>query len=115
MSKLFLIRDLNGSEGNKVKGKLLITKGGVFDFDTIENLLYLCPEGCYLVKYEYSPKFDKYLWELYGVNKRTEIKFHLGDKPEQSKGCILLGGDSLNMLHNMLDSGTNYIINIKNL
>jgi len=49
------------------------------------------PEGTYKLKLEYSPRFDKFLWELYGVPKRSECKFHAANYWRQLNGCIALG------------------------
>jgi hypothetical protein len=82
---------------------------------TKENLLHLCPEGKYIIRYEFSPKFNRNLWELYGVSKRSEIKFHIGNAARESKGCILLGVDSLDKLHSCLDNSKDYLLIVKNL
>lgn len=49
------------------------------------------PEGTYTLKYEYSPRFRKNLWELYGVPGRSECKFHAANYWRQLNGCIALG------------------------
>lgn len=49
------------------------------------------PAGKYILKYEYSNRFKKYLWELKNVPNRTECKFHSANYWYQLNGCISLG------------------------
>lgn len=49
------------------------------------------PSGKYIIKYEYSNKFDCNLWELKGVPNRSECKFHSANFWNQLNGCIALG------------------------
>lgn len=49
------------------------------------------PEGEYDLKLEWSPRFKKELWELYGVPGRSETKFHVSNYWQQLEGCIALG------------------------
>ena len=49
------------------------------------------PLGKYDCVLEYSPAFDKLLWEIYGVEGRTECKFHAANFWNQLNGCIGLG------------------------
>lgn len=51
------------------------------------------PAGTYNLKWEYSPKFRRMLWEIYGVPKRSECKFHVANFMYQLNGCIALGLD----------------------
>ena len=51
------------------------------------------PVGNYELKLEYSPKFEKSLWELKGVPGRSECKFHAANFWRQLNGCIALGVD----------------------
>lgn len=81
---------------------------------TLENRNYIFPVGVYEVKFEYSPKFGKKLWEFKDIPKRSEIKFHEGSLPHHSLGCPLLRPDSLRIFHSILDSEKNYFINVKN-
>lgn len=37
-----------------------------------------------------SPKFGK-TWEIFKVPNRSEILFHVGNHPQDTHGCILLG------------------------
>lgn len=86
--------------GNGIKVKIL----------TLENKKYLLESGTYVLKWEYSPKFNKYLWEFYGTEGRTEIKFHHGRIREHSKGCPLISNDGLNSLNNILDTTEDHTI-----
>jgi len=56
-----------------------------------EKMISSIPTGIFECKYEYSPKFDKSLWEIYGVEGRTECKFHPANFVSQLNGCISLG------------------------
>lgn len=49
------------------------------------------PTGEYKLRYEYSPRFKKNLWEIYGVPNRRECKFHAANYWSQLNGCIALG------------------------
>lgn len=47
--------------------------------------------GTYRLVYEWSPKFGRYLWELYGTLNRSECKIHSANFWRQLNGCISLG------------------------
>lgn len=49
------------------------------------------PEGTYSMFLEYSPAFDRKLWELKGVPGRSEIKIHPANYVSQLRGCIATG------------------------
>jgi len=49
------------------------------------------PDGVYDLQLEYSPRFRKKLWEIYGVPGRSECKFHAANYARQLNGCIALG------------------------
>ncbi|MFD2567602.1 DUF5675 family protein [Pseudotenacibaculum haliotis] len=49
------------------------------------------PAGKYKLKLEWSPRFQKDLWEIYGVPNRSECKFHAANYAYQLNGCIALG------------------------
>lgn len=73
---------------------------------SLENNAYLIPEGTYKVERTWSPKFQKFLPELFDVPNRFGIRIHRGSLPEHSKGCILLdmaGMANLNVLFNQLE------------
>jgi hypothetical protein len=56
-----------------------------------QNNVSCVPEGEYDLKLEWSPRFGKDLWELYGVPGRSECKFHVANYWNQLNGCIALG------------------------
>jgi hypothetical protein len=60
---------------------------------TLEHPDLCAPIGLYHVDLQYSPRFNKLLWELIDVPDRTEIKFHAGNTKKDTQGCILLGKD----------------------
>lgn len=49
------------------------------------------PTGRYPLIYEFSPRFNKELWELKNVPNRNECKFHTANYWHQLNGCIALG------------------------
>ena len=67
------------------------------------------PKGEYHCVYEYSPAFKRNLWEIYGVEGRTECKFHPANYYKDLQGCVALGLRSLysdvHDFYSLLDSG----------
>jgi hypothetical protein len=49
------------------------------------------PIGMYKVVLEYSNRFKTDLWEIKGVENRSECKFHAANYWYQLNGCIALG------------------------
>ena len=49
------------------------------------------PAGTYPLVYEYSPKFERKLWELKKVPGRSECKVHPSNYWDQLNGCIAPG------------------------
>ena len=49
------------------------------------------PVGEYEMKLEHSPRFKKLLWEIKGVQGRSECKFHSANYWFELNGCISLG------------------------
>lgn len=49
------------------------------------------PEGMYTLKKEWSPRFKMDLWEIYGVEGRSECKFHAANYWHDLNGCIAPG------------------------
>lgn len=47
--------------------------------------------GTYIIRYEYSPRFRRNLWELKGVPNRSETKIHVANYWYQLNGCIAPG------------------------
>lgn len=97
-----------------------------------ENNVSCVPEGTYDLKLEYSPKFKKDLWELYGVPNRAECKFHAANYWKQLNGCIALGNkhkdidgdgdpditssnDVLKIFHDMMSGQSQSEVKIENI
>ena len=55
------------------------------------------PTGEYKCVLEYSPRFEKDLWELKNVPNRSECKFHASNYWNQLNGCIALGDTAENI------------------
>jgi hypothetical protein len=55
------------------------------------------PVGEYPCIYEYSPAFERNLWELKEVPNRSECKFHTSNYWNQLNGCIALGDTAENI------------------
>lgn len=60
---------------------------------TIENKSKIFPDGAYPLKFEFSPRFKRNLWELYGIPHRSEIKIHVANKYNQLDGCVGVGAN----------------------
>lgn len=83
--------DIDSSEPG-IFGKLYIN--GTYFCDTLENRNFAVPCGLYQVDYNYSPKFKIDLPLFYDkgdYGPDRGLRFHPGNSPEDSKGCILLG------------------------
>ena len=110
--------DLEADEGLKGDGGLkgdkgLKGNGGLQPFcDTLEpprrNLLNggkwdkrlkvkgmtAIPEGRYLMRFTYSPKFGKRLFQLMDVPLFDGIRIHSGNSVKDTQGCILVGNNT---------------------
>ena len=97
-----------------------------------QNSISCVPEGTYTLKLEWSPRFRKMLWELYGVPNRSECKFHAANYWRQLNGCISLGnkhkdidgdGDpdvtssrnAMKLFHTLMGNGRLARVTIKNV
>lgn len=49
------------------------------------------PLGTYKIIVDYSPRFDKLMPHLLDVPNFTGIRMHIGNYPEDTDGCILVG------------------------
>lgn len=79
------------TEGNCTLGSLELS-GPVYKiFPTLEPSPPVLPAGTYPIKLEYSPKFQRYLWELKDIPGHAEIKIHHGNTRKDTQGCILIG------------------------
>lgn len=101
-----------GDEGLKGDGGLLGDKGLQPFCDTLEpprrNLLNggkwdkrlkvkgmtAIPEGRYLMRFTYSPKFGKRLFQLMDVPLFDGIRIHSGNSVKDTQGCILVGNNT---------------------
>ena len=97
------------TSGQAVTGTMtfpLLNKKEPIVVQSLENAVYLIPEGTYKVERTWSPKFKKFLPELIDVPDRSGIRIHRGTLPDHSKGCILLdmnGMAYINVLFNQLE------------
>ena len=60
------------------------------DRNNEKNVSNVLP-GIYDLVYEWSPKFEMMLWELYGTEGRSEAKIHAANRWDQLNGCIAPG------------------------
>jgi len=70
----------------------------IFECKTLElawknndNNISCVSTGFYELTLEYSPKFDRLLWEIKGVPDRKEAKIHVANYYTQIEGCIAVG------------------------
>ena len=75
------------SEGFLLFSSICIERGWL---DNAQNISCI-PEGCYPIELEYSPKFDRDLWEIKEVPNRSECKIHTANYASQLNGCIAPG------------------------
>ena len=57
---------------------------------TLENTDYVIPAGTYKVIITLSPRFQRPMPLLIGVEGRSGIRIHWGTKPAHSLGCVLI-------------------------
>lgn len=107
---LQLIR--NQPQGNAIAGRLVIN--GRWFCNTLERVGYQIPALCYPVRVTQSPKFKRLLPLVQNVPRlpiansqspiayRSGIRFHRGNKPQHSTGCILLPKEKEIQLTNLL-------------
>lgn len=55
------------------------------------------PAGTYTIKLEWSPKFQRDLWEIYGVQNRSECKIHAANFWPELNGCLAPGESRFNI------------------
>ena len=79
-----LIRNENGQP---IFGSLCIERGDRNNQRSVSRV----PAGTYRLVYEWSPKFQRNLWELKGVPNRSECKIHPSNFWDQLNGCIAPG------------------------
>lgn len=90
--KITLTRHYKG-ENNSLFGHLIIDtlNHGTFKFSTVENTNAKIDEGTYLLAYSYSPRFRCETLQLIGVENRTGIRIHSGNRGNDLQGCIAIG------------------------
>ena len=91
MRKIVVIRTSESKEA--IYGTLIVIDGQdvLYHCKTIENKAKSFPAGRYPIRLEYSPRFRRDLWELYGIAGRSEIKIHVANYWNQLEGCIGVG------------------------
>jgi hypothetical protein len=76
---------------------------GTFECYTLEDPVRIGPKvpgqtaipyGRYRVRVSWSPRFRQMMPELLDVPGFTGIRVHVGNRPEDSDGCILLGAQN---------------------
>ena len=96
-------RGLKGDEGLKGDGGLQpfcdtlepprrnLLNGGKWDKRLKVKGMTAIPEGRYLMRFTYSPKFGKRLFQLMDVPLFDGIRIHSGNSVKDTQGCILVG------------------------
>jgi hypothetical protein len=97
----------NATENDATPGRLLVN--GVHECFTLEDVVRedpnpatpvneakvygqtAIPAGTYRVVVDYSPRFGKLMPRVLDVPGFTGIRFHSGNDPEDTLGCILVG------------------------
>lgn len=99
MRKVIVIRDKVGKKSSHGVCLVMDEKQNIlFSSQSLElgwlnnqRNISCIPAGKYELKLEWSPRFQKDLWEIYGVPNRSECKFHAANYVSQLNGCIALG------------------------
>jgi len=52
---------------------------------------YAIPDGIYSLKYTWSHRLQKNTWQVMDVPGFEGVRIHAGNKPIDTKGCLLLG------------------------
>ena len=93
-------------DGNAVRGTLYTVEhrfsrsAGIYKeyltkvCDTLENADHLILPLIYPVSVTMSPKFKRLLPAINQVPGRTGIRIHRGNRPEHSRGCILVSPEN---------------------
>ena len=99
-------RDLEGDGGLKGDGGLQpfcdtlepprrnLLNGGKWDKRLKVKGMTAIPEGRYLMRFTYSPKFGKRLFQLMDVPLFDGIRIHSGNSVKDTQGCILVGNNT---------------------
>lgn len=99
-------RGLKGDKGLKGDGGLQpfcdtlepprrnLLNGGKWDKRLKVKGMTAIPEGRYLMRFTYSPKFGKRLFQLMDVPLFDGIRIHSGNSVKDTQGCILVGNNT---------------------
>lgn len=99
-------RGLKGDKGLKGDGGLQpfcdtlepprrnLLNGGKWDKRLKVKGMTAIPEGRYLMRFTYSPKFGKRLFQLMDVPLFDDIRIHSGNSVKDTQGCILVGNNT---------------------
>ena len=68
-----------------------LLNGGKWDKRLKVKGMTAIPEGRYLMRFTYSPKFGKRLFQLMDVPLFDGIRIHSGNSVKDTQGCILVG------------------------
>ena len=96
----------NQPKGNALTGRLVIN--GRYFCNTLERVGYQIPALCYPVRVTMSPRFKRLLPIVQNVPQRSGIRFHRGNKPTHSTGCILIPADKELELTNLLKNSQSH-------
>ena len=92
-------------QGKAVRGQITLPFDGQnpLVYPTLENDDFLIAPGTYPLRLTWSPRFKKLTPEICDVPKRAGLRFHLGTKPEHSKGCVLVQPEALTNLKTFIN------------
>lgn len=71
-----------------------LLNGGKWDKRLKVKGMTAIPEGRYLMRFTYSPKFGKRLFQLMDVPIFDGIRIHSGNSVKDTQGCILVGNNT---------------------
>lgn len=71
-----------------------LLNGGKWDKRLKVKGMTAIPEGRYLMRFTYSPKFGKRLFQLMDVPLFDGIRIHSGNSVKDTQGCILVGNNT---------------------
>lgn len=71
-----------------------LLNGGKWDKRLKVKGMTAIPEGRYLMRFTYSPKFGKRLFQLMDVPLFDGIRIHSGNSVKDTLGCILVGNNT---------------------
>lgn len=72
-----------------------LLNGGKWDKRLKVKGMTAIPEGRYLMRFTYSPKFGKRLFQLMDVPLFDGIRIHSGNSVKDTQGCILVGNNTM--------------------